>query len=56
MPHMRKVHEHLGQVGEAHRQSHEEALRAAAVARAEAEAAMTAQGEIEASGGPTDDG
>jgi hypothetical protein len=40
---MKNVHRHLRQAHQAHRKTEEEALRAAAIARAEADAARAAQ-------------
>jgi hypothetical protein len=41
MAHMDKVKEHLALAAKAHRQTHEDALRAAAIARAEQDAGTT---------------
>jgi hypothetical protein len=41
MAHMDRVKEHMGQAATAHRKTHEDALRAAAIARAEQDAGVT---------------
>jgi hypothetical protein len=56
MSHMRKVHEHHNQAAAAHARTHQEALRAAAEARAALEAQQSADGDTAASQEGTEDG